>query len=178
MTVPARTAFWASWWCNPWQWAHPSWHAHAAEGYGLPAPVLQQLMASRPSMFLQGVGIGPSQPPAPEQATATLQWLELAPGARERALALVDGICFDAGHGVAENQPWCRALQLALRPASWLPAGLGDSRLLLGAWLGAAYWPRLRLAWPIGEVGELPEGLPHQKLETLWQGVMWRVTTQ
>ena len=65
----------------------------------------------------------------------------------------------------------------ALRPGVWLSPTVIDTRQLLGVWLGEANWSRLRLAWPPGEVDEIPDHVPLNKLNTLWHAVLWQVTT-
>ncbi|RMT49575.1 Type III secretion protein HrpD [Pseudomonas syringae pv. solidagae] len=131
-------------------------------------------MVSRHGVFLQSVGIMPSQPPMP--AEPVLNWLALTPVQRDQALDLAQRICFSRNESDAHDGQWCWALTKALRPGVWLELEHEDARLLLGAWLGPEYWPRLRLAWAPDEVADSTCSAPENKLQTLWQAVLWRVT--
>jgi hypothetical protein len=165
---------WVRWWCNPWQWAHPTWRNRFVEASGLPLRDCEALLASRHGVFLQSVGISPSQPPLATEPV--LCWLTLTPSQREQALDLAQRICYSRNETDGPDGPWCWALTKALRPGVWLDFQNEDARLLLGAWLGAECWPRLRLAWPLDGVADSPAQAPEHKLKTLWQAVLWRVT--
>ncbi len=162
------------WWCNPWQWAHPDWQSRFAAECGLTVEECDALMVSRHSVFLQRMGIAPSQPPTP--AEPLLNWLALTPAQRDQALDLAQRICFSRNESDGADGAWCWALTKALRPGVWLDQESEDARLLLGAWLGPEYWPRLRLAWAPDAVADRPCEAPENKLRTLWQAVLWRVT--
>ncbi|WP_296262359.1 MULTISPECIES: type III secretion protein [unclassified Pseudomonas] len=194
-----RDARWIQWWCAPWQSAHPSWMALFAERSGLPVVDAQQLLRGRHDAFLQSVGITPSQPPEPP--ASWVQWLMLNADQQREALTLAGSICL----GPAANRPvliaddqsradrwpeehalrheaWCRSVAKALRPGVWLAPSINDPRLLLAAWAGEACWSRLRLSWAPDEIQqnaiEPPVAeLPPNKLQTLWQSVLWRVTS-
>lgn len=164
---------WVRWWCNPWDWAHPAWQSRFAGSVGLSTRACEALMASRHGVFLQSVGIDPSQPPM--AAEPVLRWLELSALQRDRALALAQCICFAQTESDGADGQWCWAVTRALRPGTWLYPESDDVRPLLGAWLGAACWSRLRLAWAPGDVAERPAQAPENKLQTLWQAILWRV---
>ncbi|MCK0548983.1 MULTISPECIES: type III secretion protein [Pseudomonas] len=166
--------YWTQWWCNPWPWAHAGWQSRFAERCGLTVSDCEALMVSRHSVFLQSVGITPSQPPMP--AAPVLSWLALTTVQRDQALDLAQRICFSRNESDGHEGQWCWSLTKALRPGVWLDLEHEDARLLLGAWLGPEYWPRLRLAWAPDEVADSPCSAPENKLQTLWQAVLWRVT--
>ncbi|MCI3944152.1 type III secretion protein [Pseudomonas syringae] len=165
---------WVDWWCNPWQWAHPAWRNRFADASGLSMGECDALMATRHGAFLQSLGIAPGQPPVASEPI--LHWLSLTPRQREQAIALAQRICYSRNEADGPDGSWCLGFSKALRPEAWLDFRHEDARLLLGAWLGPEYWPRLRLAWPPGEVGDSPVQAPENKLRTLWQAVLWRVT--
>ncbi|QHF02092.1 type III secretion protein [Pseudomonas asturiensis] len=174
MTGSTAEDLWVQWWCNPWHWAHPAWQNRFAQAHGLSIDVCTALLNSRHAVFLHTMGIEPSQPPPPDEAT--LRWLSLTPSQRDHALALAQCICFAPGERDDPEGQWCRALTKALRPSVWLMPETADARALLGAWLGPACWSRLRLAWAPGEVADNPSQAPDGKLQTLWQAILWRVT--
>lgn len=164
---------WVRWWCNPWDWAHPAWQSQFARSAGLSINACEALMVSRHGVFLQSVGIEPSQPPIVTEPV--LRWLELTPLQRDQALALAQRICFAQTKSDGADGQWCWAVTRALRPGVWLPIESQDARLLLGAWLGATCWSRLRLAWPPDDVADRLAQAPENKLQTLWQAILWRV---
>ncbi|KPX06184.1 hypothetical protein [Pseudomonas savastanoi] len=166
---------WVQWWCNPWQFAHPDWQSRFALNCGLTLSDCDGLIASRHSVFWQSVGIEPDQPPMP--AEPVLRWLALTPLQREQALDLARRICFCRNESDGADGQWCWALTKALRPGVWLELANEDPRLLLGAWLGPEYWSRLRLAWAPDELPDTPCEAPENKLQTMWQAILWRVTT-
>lgn len=163
---------WVRWWCEAWHCAHPSWRQAG--------PVLEAALCcknSRHAVLMQSLGILATQPPPPHEGV--LQWLALDETQQLRALTLAERICSakmphptDCRNADAD---WCRSLGKALRPGAWLTAEALDPRLLLGAWAGPACWGRLRLQWESGAVGEIPQGLPANRLVTLWAAILWRV---
>jgi hypothetical protein len=168
---------WIHWWCAPWHWAHPVWMARFAEQNGLPQSDADDLVRVRPGAFLQSIGIEPSQPPQPVESL--VQWLTLSPEQQQQALKLVGRICLSRSTGIAPDQHevWCRSVAKALRPGAWLHSSHDDPRLLLAVWTGETCWPRLRLTWAPGDLAETFVDLPANKLQTLWQSVLWRVMT-
>jgi hypothetical protein len=173
------SADWVSWWCCTWQWAHPAWQTQMLLAQGLDADACAAVVRSRQADLLASLGVIPSQPPAPD--ADVLLWLSLSAEQRQQALALARTICCAPMHAettvAARYYPWCRSLAKALRPGLWADPQETDMRPLLGAWLGAAFWPRLRLSWAPGDVREPATDLPPNKLETLWRAVLWRVST-
>lgn len=169
---------WLSWWCQAWQWADEGWlQVTAVEpDIGLwPA-----LMRSRHQDFMVALGIQPETPPV--VIADILHWGSLSPLQRDRALALAACICCFPGvtgtRLLVAEADWCRQVAKALRPGQWIGPLYLDVRLLLGAWLGESYWPRIRLYWPPDQVGTLVMptlALPTHKLEALWCAVFWRV---
>ncbi|WP_297844564.1 type III secretion protein [Pseudomonas sp.] len=172
------TAEWVRWWCCTWHWAHPDWQTQFASGPGEDMHRYDAVARSQHNRFLLSVGISPGQPPPPNNDV--LQWLALTEQQQQEALALIQMICFSRTPSpsvdAVSHEQWCRRVAKALRPGVWLSPTVVDVRELLGAWLGDAYWSRLRLAWPPGVVDETPSHAPVNKLNTLWQAVLWRVT--
>ncbi|WP_110949820.1 type III secretion protein [Pseudomonas bohemica] len=178
-----RDERWIQWWCAPWQWAHPGWMALFVERSGLSGVEAQALLRGRHNAFLQSVGITPSQPPEP--ADSWVQWLLLGVDQQRQALELAGSICLGRtsdrarrlNEHEAHHEDWCRSVAKALRPGVWLEPSIDDPRILLAAWAGETCWSRLRLSWAPDEVRQLVTDLPANKLQTLWQSVLWRVTS-
>lgn len=170
----------AGWWCATWKWAHPSWLESWADA-GVSADIAQRLSTSRHREWQVLLGIEPQQPPMPNGAI--LQWLTLAEAQRELALNLAQRVCFPGPETTPphEHEAWCRSIAKGLRPATWLSFdGLPDARVLLGAWVGSAYWQRLLTSWPRADAYglSLPNAeWPARRVEALWQALIWRVTT-
>lgn len=76
---------------------------------------------------------------------------------------------------------WCLRLSKALNPEALLFAD-DDPLQLLRAWVDPAVWQRLRLRFSSQRVVRL-EHKPrvqedaHSRLDTLWQAIVWRITT-
>jgi len=177
MTAPDGRDAWVQWWCSAWQWVHPDWKVQFAVNNGLAVLDCDALMRSRHGEFLLSLGIAPSQPPQPSEHL--MHWLALSPIQRDQALLLARRICFasldPASSADGSHALWCERLAKALRPGLWLDPVMTDARPLLGAWLGEACWSRLRLTWAPGEVAESFGDMPDNKLQTLWQAILWRV---
>jgi hypothetical protein len=174
---------WTQWWCDAWEKAHPTWKMRFSEQAGLPLSICEQLTRLRCEVFMSFAEIMPQQPPEPDDRV--LQWLSLSTAQNELALMLVEHICSPGSSDRSKldtHAAWCRSLAKALRPGLWLHGHTADPRLLLGAWLGARYWPRLRLYWSLESLGEfawhspLFDAIAVSKLQTLWPAVLWRVT--
>ncbi|WLG46818.1 type III secretion protein [Pseudomonas sp. FP1740] len=172
---------WIQWWCAPWHWAHPDWKIRFVERCGFSAGDCDAVLSSYHSVFLQYAGIAPSQPPAP--VAPLLQWLELDAGRQRQALSLVGRLCLPPHREVvvedveAAHEAWCRAVTKALRPGLWLDPDIYDPRLLLAAWVGEVCWSRLRLQWSPDESTLTFIDMPANKLQTIWQSVLWRIAT-
>jgi hypothetical protein len=174
---------WIQWWCAPWQWAHADWKAAFAAQCGLELADCDDVLRSHHNVFLQHVGIQPSQPPEP--IAPLMQWLDLSAVQQRQALALVGRIC--QGRTVdddgAAHEAWCRAVAKALRPGTWLSHDRHDPQRLLAAWVGEDCWSRLRLSWSPDQASRDIQAtrniidVPANKLQTLWQSVLWRVST-
>ncbi|WP_256601510.1 MULTISPECIES: type III secretion protein [unclassified Pseudomonas] len=168
---------WIQWWCAPWHVAHRGWIEPFVEACGWPMAQAHQLLLGRHSAFLSSVGIAPTQPPEPNEGV--VQWLRLTDDQRHQALQLAASICLGLrvpGDGGAADEAWCRAVAKALRPGAWLDPATQDPRALLAAWAGEACWSRLRLSWAPDALQPAFNDLPSNKLQTLWQAVLWRVS--
>ena len=76
---------------------------------------------------------------------------------------------------------WCLRLSKALNPEALLFAD-DDPLQLLRAWVDPAVWQRLRLRFPSQRVVQLERKArvledAHSRLDTLWQAIVWRITT-
>lgn len=166
-------ADWVIWWCCTWRDMHPAWQVRVGDDLAQRAAVTR----SQHGELLACLGITPSPPPPP--IADALLWLSLSIECRDQALALVQAICF-AAHAdrrslTDEQWAWCRSLAKALRPGLWLLADKVDPRAMLGGWLGDNCWLRLRLAWAPDDSLRPTQGLPTNKLDSLWRAVLWKV---
>jgi hypothetical protein len=172
-------ARWIQWWCAPWEWAHPAWKARFLALNGLSEGDPIDSPQGHHTAFLRSTHIEPAQPPVP--VDAVLQWLTLTTDQQQQALYLAGRICLtsmgDAQSLGSAHEAWCRAVAKALRPGAWLDPAIDDPRLLLAAWIGEHCWSRLRLSWPPHAVQPATTDMPSNKLQTLWQSVLWRVMT-
>jgi hypothetical protein len=172
---------WIQWWCAPWEWAHPDWRSRLAERHGLTLHDCDTLLGRHHALFFEHVGIAPSQPPEP--VPQLMQWLALDTAQQGQALALAERICLGGAAApvldaaVLAHEPWCRAVAKALRPGAWLHPEAADGRRLLAAWAGESCWSRLRLQWTPGTLEAQFVEMPSNKLQTLWQSVLWRIAT-
>ncbi len=172
---------WIRWWCAPWEWAHADWIDVFADHCGMTREDCTELLGTRHDVFLHSVGVVPSQPPPP--VDSLMQWLQLDTTQQQRALSLAGRICFGQGGQASPDdagqvhEPWCRAVAKALRPGLWLDPSVSDARVLLAAWAGEPCWSRLRLSWAPDALPPPCAELPENKLQTLWQSVLWRVST-
>ncbi|WP_437883143.1 type III secretion protein [Pseudomonas sp. LRF_L74] len=165
---------WIEWWFQAGEQAHPGWsHGAANEVAWLDGlPVSRRAARACPEGALM-------QPPAPDEAV--LSWVALDHRRRELALALVGDICLPAAPWHERREPyagWCRSIGKALRPGLWLGEPVHDPRMLLGAWVGAQCWSRVKLQWSPEGLGSPPAGLPMNRLKALWGAVLWRVARE
>jgi hypothetical protein len=163
---------WVQWWAFPLKYAHEDWRddafsamdAFARSGGLLPCPP---------------PGVATCLPPAPHAtvlrlALASMEQLDLA-------LTLIhDTFSPQASSTLSEShQLWCTRLSKALPPALLLPDA--DPLQLLHSWVEPSIWQRLRLRFPRERVRESEKKPPIKSasspLNTLWQAVVWRVTT-
>lgn len=163
---------WAQWWAFPWKHAHEDWSNGAFSA-------MDALDRSGGLIPCNLPGIATCLPPAPN---ATVLRLALASMAQlDLALTLIHGTFNpDASSALSEShQLWCTRLSKALPPALLLPDA--DPLQLLRSWVEPSIWQRLRLRFPRERV-QKAEKQPAiesacSQLNTLWQAVVWRVTT-
>ncbi|MFC6336522.1 type III secretion protein [Pseudomonas sp. CCM 7891] len=165
---------WAQWWAFAWQSSHDDWRA--IDRY----PAMNAFYHSGGLVTGTIAGIAPSLPPLPDP---TLLRLVLAPTEQlNLMLALIhDTFSPTAAAPLSESHhQWCVRLSKALPPDMLLPND--DPLQLLRSWVNPPTWQRLRLRFPSTRVLEmekktlLPENV-NSRLNTLWQAVVWRVTT-
>lgn len=166
---------WARWWAFPWKFSHNDWgnfdeyHAQSA------------LCHPRHVFVNTRLGIEPCLPPTPH---STILRLALAPQEQlESMLALLDNVCRPATDSqLSQDQyEWCQRLSKALRPDTLL-SGKEDPLQLLRAWVTPAIWQRLRLRFERRRTPPPEEHTPalndaRNRLDTLWQAIVWRATT-
>ncbi|UVH49720.1 type III secretion protein [Pseudomonas sp. CBSPBW29] len=78
-----------------------------------------------------------------------------------------------------DHQQWCIRLSMTLPPDMLLPNG--DPLQLLRTWVKPATWQRLRMRFPYERVLEMEKRTlsfenGHNRLNTLLQAVVWRIT--
>ncbi|MEO8490605.1 type III secretion protein [Pseudomonas sp.] len=165
---------WAQWWAIPWQHSHADWQVLDQQS----VDALSRAGHMRISRLL---GIAPCLPPSPHPTV-----LRLALASTEQLnhmLALLGNTCHRPIDGtVSEPQHlWCLRISKALKPETLLQPD-DDPLQLLRAWLTPAIWQRLRLRFSRPRVLKLEETHAsledaHSRLDTLWQAIVWRVTT-
>lgn len=164
---------WAQWWAFPWKGAHHDWkgdeyraiHALYHNGRLTPADL---------------TGMSACLPPPPHStvlrlALASTEQLDLA-------LTLVHGtVNPEAATPLSDSHHlWCMRLSKAL-PPTLLPPDTDPLQLLHG-WIEPDTWQRLRLRFPLERVHRVEQrdvslDNTSSRLNTLWQAVVWRVTT-
>jgi hypothetical protein len=164
---------WVQWWAFPWASAHDDWRS--VDKY-----------AAADSLYRNGVrvthaiaGIAPCLPPAPEPTVlrlvlASTEQLDLILSLSRGTLNPVLATSLSQ-----DQQLWCLRLSRALAPDMLLPSD--DPLQLLRNWVKPAIWQRLRLRFPYKRVLETEKNTSlengHNRLDTLWQAVVWRATT-
>lgn len=164
---------WAQWWAFPWQYAHQDW---IDDDY----PAIAALYHNERRVPGNFAGVPACLPPAPHP---TVLRLALAtPDQLSLAMTLVhDTFNPDAAAALSENHhQWCIRLSKAMPPDMLLPDA--DPLQLLHRWVDPSIWQRLRLRFPHQRVCEVEKKIcslenAHSRLNTLWQAVVWRVTT-
>lgn len=164
---------WAEWWAFPWEHAHEDWR-------GDKYPSISVLYHSRRSAPDGLTSIAACLPPAPHPTV-----LRLALASTEQlnlALTLVHGTFNpEAAPPLSESQHlWCMRLSKALPPTMLSPDA--DPLQLLSSWIEPDTWQRLRLRFPRNRVCAVEKSNislenSSSRLNTLWQAVVWRVTT-
>lgn len=164
---------WAQWWAFPWKYAHDDWK-------GDKHPAIDAFHHNGCSAPASLTGIAPCLPPAPHPTV-----LRLALASTEQlnlALTLVhDTFNPQAATPLSDSHHlWCMRLSKALPPAMLAPDA--DPLQLLHSWVDPTTWQRLRLRFPRERVHQVEQqnlSLENgsSRLNTLWQAVVWRVTT-
>lgn len=164
---------WAQWWAFPWRFAHEDWKDSQYA-------TIDALYRSRRSVPGDFMGVSTCLPPAPQPSV-----LRLALASSEQlalALILVHGTFNpQATPLLSENHHlWCLRLHKAL-PPEMLPLD-ADPLHLLHSWLEPTIWQRLRLRFSrerAYRIEQSPTCLENasSRLNTLWQAVVWRVTS-
>lgn len=165
---------WAQWWAFPWKASHDDWRTLDKH------PAIAALCLSRFPVSGAVEGITPGLPPAPNP---TVLELALAPARQlDFVLDLIDSICNPQTPTPLheDHHLWCMRIAKALPPHMLLPAD--DPLQLLRIWVGPTVWQRLRLRFPSTRVLELEQNTRSyagdaSRLDTLWQAVVWRMTT-
>lgn len=165
---------WAKWWAFSWKSAHEDWKDDQPAGID----ALFQIRVSLPGRFM---GVDDCLPPVPHP---TVLRLALASSEQlELALTLVNDILRPQAAAALDDshQQWCIRLSKALPPV--MLASYTDPLQLLHSWLEPDVWQRLRLRFPrerACRIEKKPACLERasSRLNTLWQAVVWRVTSQ
>lgn len=164
---------WAQWWAFPWKQAHEDWRGEEYRA-------IERLFYSGRSAPDNLTGFKACLPAAPHAtvlrlALATTDQLNLV-------LALVNHMFNPQASSPSSesHHQWCMRLSMALHP-SMLPPNCDPLRLL-HSWVEPATWQRLRLRFPRtrvseAEIANAPLENASGRLNTLWQAVVWRVTT-
>jgi hypothetical protein len=163
---------WSQWWASPWSYAHDDWR-------GDEYPAMDTLYRSGWLAPHSLLGVAACLPPMPN-----LTVLRLALATKEQlglALVLIHNTFHpQAASTLSESHHlWCLRLSKTLPPA--MLASDTDPLQLLHSWVDAATWQRLRLRFPRERVREVESkgSIPsvNSQLNTLWQAVVWRITT-
>ncbi|WP_244643792.1 type III secretion protein [Pseudomonas fluorescens] len=164
---------WAQWWAFPWKYAHADWKG---DDYAAVNALYRSQRLAPESL----TGFATCLPPAPHSTVVRLAL------ASTEQLDLTLTLVHYTFNPEAENplsdshHLWCVRLSKALPPAKMAPDT--DPLQLLHSWLEPAIWQRLRLRFSRKRVFEtettpLPLENGSGRLNTLWQAVVWRVTT-
>lgn len=165
---------WAQWWAIPWEDSHADWQV-------LDQDCVDALSRAQHKRISKLLGIEPCLPPPPH--TTVLRLALASTEQLKQMLALLGNTCHRPIDGaVSEIQHlWCLRLSKALNPEALLHPD-DDPLQLLRAWINPAIWQRLRLRFSRSRVLKLEETHAaledaHSRLDTLWQAIVWRVTT-
>ncbi|WP_124385021.1 type III secretion protein [Pseudomonas sp. R5-89-07] len=164
---------WAQWWAFPWKYAHGDW-------VGSQYSTIEALYQSGRRVPGHLMDITACLPPAPQP---TVLRLALSSNAQlGLALSLVhDTFNPEAVRSLSDNhQQWCIRLSKALPPAMLSPED--DPLRLLHSWLDPTIWQRIRLRFARERANEVEKRHLYlenasSRLDTLWQAVVWRVTS-
>ncbi|QKJ86327.1 type III secretion protein HrpD [Paramixta manurensis] len=179
---------WLDWWTRGfWQHADASW-CHLP--FFQLDPLHQQRLAyAHHNAFAQHLNLPDTLPGPPDERLLALS--EAPEPQRRLMLRLVGEICqHDSGAEAldAAQRTWCHRITRALRPGIWLPPELHFSPdpqpaalALLAPLFSPENWLRLRLGFDyqlVKQLPELPDALPLNKLQALWEAVIWRSQQQ
>lgn len=164
---------WAQWWAFPWRTSHESWRSFY--------PEIALIHGCDALMKNELAGAAPCLPPQPQFAVlrlalASTEQLNLALNLIHLTAIPKSAPSLSEGHNL-----WCMSLSKALPPDMLLPED--DPLQLLCNWVAPTVWQRLRLRFPIERVFAVEERAPVfenacSRLITLWQAVVWRVTSR
>lgn len=163
---------WVQWWAFPWKYAHEDWKGQNSK--------IETLYQRGRRVPVNLMGVAASLPPAPQPTV-----LRIALSSNEQldlALTLVHDTFNPeaAAHLNDSHQLWCLRLSKALPPAMLSPED--DPLRLLHSWLEPAIWQRIRLRFSRERTSEVEKRHLYlenasSRLDTLWQAVVWRVTS-
>lgn len=164
---------WAQWWAFPWKYAHEEWR-------GSHYSAIEANYQNGRRVPYDFAGVAPCLPPAPQTTV-----LRLALSSNEQlnlALTLVHDTFNPeaAAHLSDSHQLWCLRLSKALPPAMLSPED--DPLRLLYSWLEPSIWQRIKLRFSRKRASEVEQRHLYlenasSRLDTLWQAVVWRVTS-
>lgn len=164
---------WAQWWAFPWDYAHEDWKDDKYQA-------INALYRSRRLVPSGLTGVVTCLPARPQPAV-----LHMALASTEQlnmTLALVHDTFNPQAPGLLSDNDhlWCIRLSKAL-PPDMLSSG-AEPLQLLHSWVEPAIWQRLRLRFSRARVLEVEKNslsldTTNNRLNTLWQAVVWRVTT-
>lgn len=164
---------WAQWWAFPWRDAHEDWRGDEYSA----VDVLYQSRRWTPRDLM---GVAACLPPAPPPtvlhlALASAEQLSLALTLVHRTFSTEVATPLSDSHHL-----WCMRLSKALPPDMLFPTM--DPLQLLHSWVDPATWQRLRLRFSRERVRRVEANSTsfenaNSRLNTLWQAVIWRVTT-
>ena len=164
---------WAQWWAFPWRYSHADWKAIVTPS------ALNTFYDSRGTISSPISGILPCLPSTPN--SAVLQLVMASTEQLSLVLALAHNILSPAtaARPSESDQVWCIRFARALPPGIALPDD--DPLQLLRTCVEPATWQRLRLRFPYERVVRLEQkpvdiNNRHNRLDTFWQAVVWRVT--
>lgn len=165
---------WAQWWALPWEASHADWRVLDQDS----VDALRRAQHARISKLL---GIAPCLPPPPH--TSVLRLALASTEQLNQMLALLGNTCHRPIDGPVSDihHQWCLRLSKALSPEALLQPE-DDPLQLLRAWVSPAIWQRLRLRFSRPRVQQMEATSysledAHSRLDTLWQAIVWRVTT-
>ncbi|UDJ83229.1 type III secretion protein HrpD [Kosakonia oryzae] len=179
---------WFEWWIQGfWLEADASWHY--LPFFRLAPQWRTRLSRSHHTAMAHQLRVPDTLPGAPD--TRLLALWQADASQRQLMLRLVSEICQQHSMTAAlddEQRLWCLRISKALRPEQWLPSALDFTTepcrmalALLASLFPVSTWLRLRFCFDSQTVTQLPafsRPLPGNKLQTLWDAVIWRTQQQ